>query len=195
MTTRTLSGQNSADDFDDLCNLFVELESCNAPAELHGIICGQLAAGKRLSANDWIALAVEQMQLSELPDEARGMLQELYDQTLKQLLGGEFGLRLLLPDEEDEMPIRAEALGQWCSGFLGGFGLANPKAGVLGEEVVSVLEDLAEIAQIQLDLEESEENEVSLMEVSEYVRMGVMVVYTECNPDAPIIKPSTPSLH
>ncbi|MCL6415686.1 UPF0149 family protein [Aestuariirhabdus sp. Z084] len=190
-----LSGQNNAVDFDDLCNLFVELESCNAPAELHGIMCGQLAAGKRLSANEWIALAIEQMQLSELPDAARAMLQAFYDQTLKQLLGGEFGLRLLLPDEEDEIEIRAEALGQWCHGFLGGFGLASPKADALSEEVVGVLQDFAEIAQIQLDMEESEENEVSLMEVSEYVRMGALVVFSECNPEAPVIKPPSTSLH
>ncbi|WP_164880940.1 UPF0149 family protein [Aestuariirhabdus litorea] len=195
MTTRTLSGHNSADDFDELCNLFVELESCNAPAELHGMICGQLAAGKRLSANDWIALAVEQMQLSELPDDARALLQALYDQTLKQLLAGEYGLRLLLPDEEEELQVRAEALGQWCHGFLSGFGLAGQGVESLSEAVVEILRDLAEIAQVQLDLEESEENEVSLMEVSEYVRMGALVVFADCNPSVPVSQPPTPSLH
>lgn len=177
----SLSGSNNSADFDRLCDLFVELGSCNPPAELHGIICGQLCAGSRLSANGWITLAVEQMELSELPDSGRALLQTLYDQTLKQLLGGEYGLRLLLPDEEDEIEVRSEALGQWCHGFLAGFGLAQVKADQLSEEVVSVLQDFAAIAQIDLEVEEAEENEVDFMEVSEYVRMAALTVFAECN--------------
>ncbi len=191
----SLSGSNNSADFDRLCDLFVELGSCNPPAELHGIICGQLSAGIRLSATGWITLAVEQMEVTELPDESRAMLQALYDQTLKQLLGGEYGLRLLLPDEEDEIEVRSEALGQWCHGFLAGFGLANVKGDELSEEVIDVLQDFAAIAQIDLDLEEAEENEVGLMEVSEYVRMASLTVFAECNTSDIPASPKKPSLH
>lgn len=67
-------------------------------------------------------------------------------------------------------------MGQWCEGFLGGFGLVE-RSGELSEEADSALRDFAAIAQVQTDLEESEANEVDYMEVMEYVRMAVLMLF------------------
>lgn len=45
-----------------------------------------------------------------------------------------------------------------------------------------MLRDFVAISQVQTDLDESEANEVDFMEVMEYVRMAVLMVFSECQP-------------
>ena len=82
---------------------------------------------------------------------------------------------LLLPDDETPLADRAAALGQWCQGFLGGFGL-TAREGALSGEAVEVLQDLASIAQVQSALEDSEDGETDYMEVMEYLRVAPAAV-------------------
>ncbi|WP_032672962.1 UPF0149 family protein, partial [Pseudomonas syringae] len=97
---------------------------------------------------------------------------------------------LLLPGDDEPLTERAAALGQWCQGFLAGFGLAIGEK-VLGSEAKAVLEDLAAIAQVQDALEESEDGETDFMEVMEYMRVAPLLLFTEFNePAEPQPKPS-----
>ncbi len=90
------------------------------------------------------------------------------------------------------MSERAVALGQWCQGFLAGFGLtAGDRA--LSTESVEVLQDLSAIAQIQDSLEESEDGETDYMEVMEYLRVAPLLLFTECA--KPVPAAPKPSLH
>lgn len=182
-------------DFDRYVQLFNNLGAAGFPAELHGHLVGRLAAGARYDHGAWLNVA------SELLD-ARGTLSEagkvqfiqLYDASMAELAGSGFAVTLLLPDDSATVDHRTQALGQWCEGFLGGFGLVERQA-ELSEEADSALHDFAAIAQVQADLEESEANEVDFMEVMEYVRMAVLMISSECQPAAD--KQPTPpaSLH
>ena len=87
---------------------------------------------------------------------------------------------------------RAVALGQWCQGFLGGFGL-TARDSALSAEAMEVLQDLASIAQVQSALEESEDGESDYMEVMEYLRVAPLLLFTECGKTAPA--QSKPSIH
>ena len=91
-----------------------------SPAELHGALCGWLAAGGADAAG-WPALV---MADPALPVPAPGdPLDRLRGASAAQLGDPEFGFQLLLP--EGGKPIdRAGALFAWCRAFLGGFGLA-----------------------------------------------------------------------
>ena len=116
----------------------------------------------------------------------------LYQLTQQQFEASDFGFELLLPDDDQMLAQRAEALGSWCSGFLSGFGLATGKRGEkLSAEAQDGLRDLAQIAQIAADSDvDSDEDEADLMEVQEYVRMAAMLMFNECNrpqdePEAP----------
>ena len=83
---------------------------------------------------------------------------------------------LLLPSDDAPLAERAVALGQWCQGFLAGFGLtAGDRA--LSSEAMEVLQDLSAIAQIQDSLEESEDGETDYMEVMEYLRGAAAAVH------------------
>ena len=42
--------------FDDFADMFVELRAFGTPSELHGLMCGQLAAGVRLDADAWLTM-------------------------------------------------------------------------------------------------------------------------------------------
>ena len=173
---------SAAFDYDRFDQLFRQLGAAGYPAELHGHLVGRLSAGSRLDHGTWLDVAREVIDGRGAPGEAdRILLIQLYDSSLAQLAGSGFDLQLLLPDDEAPIDQRTQALGQWCEGFLGGFGLvARERA--LSEEADSVLAHFAAISQVQSDLEESEANEVDFMEVMEYVRMAVLMLFSECQP-------------
>jgi hypothetical protein len=50
----------------------------------------------------------------------------------------------------------------------------------LEKEVAEVMGDFAQISKLTDEVPEAEENESDLMEISEYVRMSALLVYTEC---------------
>ncbi len=186
---------SAAFDYDRFDQLFRQLGAAGYPAELHGHLVGRLSAGARLEHGQWLDVAREVIDGRSAPGEAdRVLLIQLYDATLAQLTGSGFELTLLLPDDETAIEQRAEALGQWCEGFLGGFGLVSREQ-PLSEEAESVLADFAAIAQVQTDLEESEANEVDFMEVTEYARMAALMLFSECqSADRPQDQPPA-SLH
>jgi len=100
---------------------------------------------------------------------------------------------LLLPSDDAPLGERAIALGQWCQGFLAGFGL-TARDTALSTEAMEVLQDLAAIAQVQDALEESDDGENDYMEVMEYLRVAPLLLFTE---SAKASAPATakPSLH
>jgi uncharacterized protein len=169
-------------EFDRYAEIFNQLGASGAPAELHGHLVGRLSAGTRLDHTTWLTVASEMVDgRSALSEAAKVMLIQLYDASLAQLAGSGFDLALLLPDDSATIDRRTQALGQWCEGFLSGFGLVE-RDEPLNEEIDSVLKDFAAISQVQTDLDESEANEVDFMEVMEYVRMAVLMIFSECQP-------------
>ena len=169
--------------FDDFADMFVELGAFGTPSELHGLMCGQLAAGVRFDADAWLAMVVAHLDVQEIEDDDdKAELVGLYEQALGQFSDGGFSFSLLLPDDDTELAARAESLGSWCSGFLGGFGLAFDRdKQKLNEEVTETMDDLSQIALVSLDDDDDPEAEQSLMELVEYVRMAALMVFSEYN--------------
>ena len=106
-------------------------------------------------------------------------------------------LTLLLPSDDETLQLRTLALGQWAQGFLSGFG-GNIGQTEISKDVREILEDLISIAQIEVDEEEHEEGEVAYMEVSEYLRVAPLFIFTECanyTPPSTDDKDATPAVH
>ncbi len=166
--------------FDDLCDLFLEHGCHTPPSELHGIVTGWLCGGGR-SAKQWLGMAVEHLDVEEaLPPKSQMRVLILLAQTLRQLKGEDLGFQPLWPDDDMEMEQRISALANWCSGFLAGFGLAGKKPD--NKEVEASLGDLANLARIDAaGAEEGDEAERDWLEVSEYVRVAIMMIFSECN--------------
>lgn len=179
--------------FDDLANLLAPLGTLNSPSELHGLLCGKFAGGASLSEINWLLDAVEFLDFIAAPDESvRLALSKLYHTTQDQLQGA-FGLKLMLPDDDALLGERARALSEWCHGFLTGFGSVEHQGKrEISEEAAEMLQDIANIVQIQVDDEEDEQSaETDYMEVTEYVRVAVNNLYDEFAPE-PLAAPANP---
>lgn len=162
-----------------------------SPAELHGLLLGRSCAGAGFDVETWLAEAVD--LLGEPPQEAvRQALIGLQEMVRGELTGEDITLVMLLPGDEHPLKERARALGQWCQGFLSGFGLTQ-RDQPLSEEANEVLQDLVAIAQIESALEDSEDGENDYMEVMEYLRVAPLLLFTECAAPAPAVP--KPSLH
>jgi uncharacterized protein YgfB (UPF0149 family) len=160
-----------------------------SPAELHGLLLGRSCAGAGFEADGWLVDASEVLG-SAPEDNVRQALIGLQEMVKGELTGDDMTVVLLLPSDDEPLAERAIALGQWCQGFLAGFGLAAGQT-PLTTEAMEVLQDLAAIAQVQDALDESDDGESDYMEVMEYLRVAPLLLFTECNkPAAPEPKPS-----
>lgn len=162
-----------------------------SPAELHGLLLGRSCAGAGFDPQSWLADAAELLG-DTVPDNLQQALIGLQEMVRAELTGSDMAVVLLLPPDEAALPERAEALGEWCQGFLDGFGMTISDQ-ALSAEAMEVLQDLASIAQVQSALDESEDGESDYMEVMEYLRVAPLLLFTECGKVASA--QSKPSIH
>lgn len=169
------------------------------PSEYHGAMSGYLSAVMSPTFRHWCEVAL-QLALEEgaipndqeliIPEE-RSALAQLFMATMAQLNDGEFAFQLLLPDDEESLSDRTGGLIEWCQGFL--FGVTA--SGVtdfdgMSEDVNELMRDLVEFTKMDVDPErETEHDETAFMEVSEYVRVGVLLFRTECHLRPPSASP------
>ena len=151
------------------------LALASTPAELHGALCGWLAAGGG-DVRDWPARVLVD---AGLPTPREGdPLDRLRSASAAQLEDPDFGFELLLPADA-RVRDRAGALFGWCRAFLGGFGLAVDGK-PLSDEGNEALGDLSNLAAARMDEVDEEGDESSLMEIEEYVRMAVLLLHADC---------------
>lgn len=150
-----------------------------SPAELHGGLCGWLAAGGA-PGNDWPARVLADDALPPLAQE--DVLAQLLQVTLKQLEDRDFGFELLLADGGG-VEAQADALFTWARAFLGGFGLgAGGRPPALSEEGEEALRDLASLASASSEDFDSdgEDDEEALSEIEEFIRVAVLLLHGDC---------------
>ncbi len=151
-------------------------------AELHGLVCGVVCAETSAS------LDVRANVLLDLLDvgvgDRGGLVRDivcLIESCRSDLARLECDFQPCLPDEDAaSLAERAEALGQWCQGFLSGFGAGHAATGGgEDEEVASALKDLVAISQVDFDIDDSEDEEWHYFRVKEYVRMAVLSIFMD----------------
>lgn len=171
----------------------------HSPSELHGVICGLLSTGIETEAPELLGVLASHVDLTgSWPARAADLLVSLRDQAVSAFDGDGLDLALLLPDDDEELALRVAALGQWCEGFLTGFGTGS--AGVKDAELAPALQeaiaDLAAVSQVDAPDDDGEEEEALLSQVTEHCRMAALMVFTEwqlkarapAKTDAPVIK-------
>ena len=148
-----------------------------SPAELHGVLLGRSSTGIGFDAYSWLADVAELLE-TEPTDKVRSALIGLQEMVKGEFTSDDVTVVMLLPTDYAPLNERAAALGQWCQGFLHGFGV-NSGCMDLSNDVKEVLHDLAAISHIQDTLEESEDGEGDYMEVMEYLRVVPLMLFTE----------------
>lgn len=178
------------DGFEQWANVFTEHKAFSHPSELHGALCGRLAAGGRLDTGEWMALVCEHMGLPQsAPEESESLTSFMgaaYNVTLAALKAADMSFQPLLPDDDYSLDQRLQALSCWIRGFLEGMALvAGATLGSAPEEIRELIEDLVAISQVAEADDDSEESEQQLTEITEYVRLGALAVFTEYNAPEP----------
>lgn len=171
-------------EFDDLDDLIHRLKLGTTASELHGSLCGYLAGGGRLGRQPLLSVLHLDGEAPAPGPADVATLDRLANQAVGQLADPDLGFEPLLPADDRPLAERAEATVDWCRGFLGGFGLAgsNAHAG-LSDEAQEILRDLGTIASSNLDFGNEDDDEDALIELHEFVRVGAMLLHTECAGD------------
>ena len=155
-------------------------------AELHGLVCG-FAAGNpaEFSLSDFVQL----VGTDALSDEAA--VSEFVGGVLDVLFSPDMDFMPLIPDDSEVLGARLEAVAQFTAGFLSGFGASFSSASYDHEsmtsrvtrddlplEVQEILHDFASISGLDDAAEGDEQDEVSFMEIFEYVRVASVLALT-----------------
>lgn len=171
-------------DYDELQAALGASGSDPVAAEAHGTACGLLASGADDLPEAWIqnTLADAGEQGADVGEEARRLLQALYEESVAALHGADMSFQLLLPAEEAPIEARAAALAAWCNGFLYGLAMRGLRPmEELPDELREILADFSEIGRAGVAEEEAQEaGESAYAELVEYVRVAVQIVFDEC---------------
>ncbi len=184
---------NEFADIVGLEDLLFQVDATMSAIESHGALCGMLCASGSVEAPQWLLHVLGEQaegQSSSALKAAAAQLMQIYQLTISQMNSSDAGLDLFLPDEDEPLEERVEALSLWCQGYVYGLAAGGIKQDtVLPEDTSELIQDIVEtsrIGQDSLDDDEEEssreEDEVAFMEVVEYVRMGVLLIYEELQP-------------
>lgn len=173
----------SSNDSYDFTHLQERLERAAiplSPAEVHGLACGLAVTGLDGLEDLWHKVILEDADPDDvLVKEAITSLDGMLERTLDELEDESFGLVLCLPQGEvATVQLQAEALRDWCQGFLFGFGLGGEALHArLSQEAAEALQDMTEITRMDTDaIEDDEEGERSVAELEEYLRVVTLTI-------------------
>lgn len=150
-------------------------------AECHGLLCGMLCGVDEQAPRRWLeeVLGPEE-RVHKSTDDCRNELLRVLTDTVRTLCSGQCNFVPLLPDDNQGLGVRSEALANWCSGFLYGIGSAGGGLEArLSRDAREVLSDFSEVTHLKSDTEESESLEADYSEIVEYMRVGVMLIFEE----------------
>ena len=157
------------------------------PSDLHGSLTGYLCAGGRAGTQGWLEALELRPDDSVVRSSAESApLQQLFTECAAWLDDPDLRFEPLLPAVDTPVDTRADALVEWCRGFLGGIGLAGVgQAHDFSPDCAEILRDFGTIAGSRFEYADSEEDETALAEVIEFIRVGVLLLHTELTTVAP----------
>ena len=159
-------------------------------SEAQAIACGMLSVNISSDKITWVQLIFGEIDTTNNAQEnAIRLSGELFELSKQQLQDPTLSFELLLPDDNESLYARVTAMQEWSAGYLLGISLAGIKDhSKLPEDSRELLADFSEIGMRgQFDLEDENASEEALSEISEYIRMGVLLINEELQP----IKQST----
>lgn len=164
--------------YEPLDQALAALATSTGAAAAHGQLCGMLTASETTERARWIAAVLEDTAPRGGAAKAcLELLSRLYDETREALADPELGWRMLLPGDAEPLAVRTVALGAWSEGYLLGLAVGGLTREVdLPDDAQELLRDLAEIAQVETDPEDDEDNEQAYEELVEHVRIGTLLI-------------------
>ncbi len=168
--------------FDDLNKLLIDAKAGSRAAECHGFLCGFRCINNHVEEELFRKYLLADTTDNVIFHECCTRIAELASDINTQISSTGFELHLLLPEDDRPLQERSIALIEWCQGFLGGLGvggMVDPDS--IPAECREFIDDLYKICRLNADeIEDTGEDEESaLIELIEYVRMGVIMIHDE----------------
>jgi len=152
-------------------------------SEVHGIACGLVCANTAMSTMLWPKLIRDPSEADEeLPTTLDQNLGSLMETLRQQLVSPEFEFAIMLPTDDSPAEERLGGLAEWCQGYSLGFFVENERAiETLPGDSAEILRDIIEIAGAdqEIDPDDLEEADRFLVEIEEYLRVGVQLIFEE----------------
>ena len=177
------------------------LEVDRQPAEVHGLLCGLLCTCTHERAKSlWFSVVLDEYSgdPSRLREKGESLksLDTFFYESVEQLNDVELGFSLLVEEDLASVHEHLLQLAYWCSGFGLGFGMgeratAKQKLPADTEELLTDFQAIANYENVQQstssdvddgDLADDEESDV--VEIEEFIRVGVLLINEEMNPAA-----------
>ncbi|WP_299020542.1 UPF0149 family protein [uncultured Photobacterium sp.] len=183
-----------------------------SPSELHGLLSGMVCGGLAVDGENWVgpvsdyanegepltdgAKAIVRTVFDVAADELGQLAQTLFSSTAAELADAEFNVSLLLPADNADLMLRAEALSEWTTNFISGLGLMGVEKAKLSPDVTEAVSVLEEISQLGIDEDEDMAEQAQLFKnVVAYVPECVLTCLVELSqrPGA-VEEPAVPGL-
>ena len=171
-------------DYKSLDKIRISASITNNISEYHGIICSRLCFGIK-EFNDLISKdsntnhRIVSLQMKEFNTVLAGIIEEQE----KLFKSNVLDFQPLLPDESESIEVRAIALALWCQGFIDGCGMCIAELdldikSISDGEISEIIEDFSQISTLDSNsILQEEEEEIALMELVEYVRVSVQLLF------------------
>lgn len=185
-------------DFETLAQALAAAGVAHSPSELQGVMAGLLATGHGGHDPELLGVLASHADMDAgWSDTLAVALLSVRDDLRQGYQGTGLELALLLPPDEEDLGLRVAAIGQWCEGFLVGFGTgsANTHDKDLSPGIQEALSDLAAISQVETPDGDGDEEEDMFEQVVDHCRMAALMIYTELvmrHQDKPDAAPKTP---
>jgi uncharacterized protein YgfB (UPF0149 family) len=173
-------------DIDELERMLKATGSAFEAAEAHGAFSGRACLMGAAAIRNWQQeLMTESDKDNILVQECNRALEILAADSLLKLEAGDMRFALLLPGDDELLQLRTAALADWCHGFMhglvaaGGADQGAPADALDFPDASEILDDFSEITKAGASSDEGEESEWAYVELVEYVRVSVQLIYDE----------------
>jgi hypothetical protein len=166
----------------DLTALALNAVDTLSGSEIHGVVCG-LAIWQEDSFD--LQELIDLVGVDALTEAFS--VEAFVSASIEALTAEDMSFSMLLPEDGTELELRVEGIAEWCAGFLAGFGAAGTARGLssleaLPDEVSEIVGDLSAITEIDAhtyvnpDEADAEEAEADLVQIQEFVKVGVLLI-------------------
>ncbi len=153
-------------------------------AEIHGVACGMLAVNINADDELWLGQVFQERDAQNALQQSTSRELSFYIQQIRtQMQDSNLEFSLLLPDDDEALEDRVEAMQEWTQGFLMGVSLAGLKEfSSLPDDSKELIDDFVEISSAGRFDTQDEESEEAYLHIVEYLRMGVLLIAEELQP-------------
>ena len=171
-------------DFYQLEDTLQRVDAGFSASEVHGMACGVLVVDSTTKQDTWSAHVLKGDTQDVFFQEVVRDVKQLHTATVESLNANQMHFDLCLPNEQDPISERVEALQKWCQGFAFGLAASGLKCmDELPDDPKDWVQDVIKIgAATDLALDDDDESEAAYTELLEYLRVGVLMMNEELQP-------------